>query len=49
VKYEEIDPPLGETLMNKIGKKDSFKAQVVMLLAVSGMGLIIGLCIAYFV
>ena len=39
----------GETLLNNVGKKDLIKIQASMILAISFMGLIIGLCIAFLV
>ena len=39
----------GETLMNHVGKKDFLKIQTTMMLAISFMGLIIGLCIAFLI
>lgn len=39
----------GETLMNKVGKRDFFKTQVVMLLSIAFLGLLIGFFIAYFI
>ena len=39
----------GETLMNKVGKKDFLKIQTTMMLAISFMGLIIGFCIAFLI
>ena len=37
----------GETLLNNVGKKDLIKIQASMILSISFMGLIIGLCIAF--
>lgn len=39
----------GETLMNNVGKKDLLKIQTTMMLAISFMGLIIGICIAFLI
>lgn len=39
----------GETLLNKVGKKDFLKIQTTMILAISFMGLIIGICIAFLI
>ncbi|MBP7213989.1 MAG: hypothetical protein KBA03_07125 [Anaerolineaceae bacterium] len=39
----------GETLMNNVGKKDFLKIQTTMMLAISFMGLIIGICIAFLI
>jgi hypothetical protein len=39
----------GETLMNKVGKRDFFKTQAFTLVTISGMGLLIGFFIAYFI
>lgn len=39
----------GETLLNDVGKKDFLKIQASMILAISFMGLIIGMCIAFLV
>ena len=39
----------GETLLNKVGKKDFLKIQTTMMLAISFMGLIIGICIAFLI
>lgn len=39
----------GETLMNKVGKGDSFRAQVIMLFSIATLGLLIGFFIAYFI
>ena len=37
----------GETLLTNVGKKDLIKIQASMILAISFMGLIIGMCIAF--
>jgi len=39
----------GETLLTKVGKKDFLKIQATMMLSISFMGLIIGLCIAFLI
>lgn len=39
----------GETLMNKVGKRDFFKTQVIMLFSIASLGLVIGFFIAYFI
>ena len=39
----------GVTLMNKVSKRNFFKAQAFTLTTISGMGLLIGLFIAYFI
>ena len=39
----------GETLLNNVGKKDLIKIQASMILAISFMGLIIGMCIAFLI
>lgn len=39
----------GETLMNNVGKRDFLKIQTTMMLSISFMGLIIGLCIAFLI
>lgn len=39
----------GDTLMNHVGKKDFLKIQTTMVLAISFMGLIIGMCIAFLI
>lgn len=39
----------GETLMNKVGKRDFFKTQVIMLFSIATLGLLIGFFIAYFI
>lgn len=39
----------GETLLNNVGKKDFLKIQASMILAISFMGLIIGMCIAFLI
>lgn len=39
----------GETLMNKVGKRDFFKTQVIMLFSIASLGLLIGFFIAYLV
>jgi len=39
----------GDTLMNRVGKRDFFRTQATMLVAISGMGLLIGFVIAYFI
>lgn len=39
----------GDTLMNRVGKRDFFRTQAYMLVAISGMGLLIGFFIAYFI
>ena len=39
----------GETLLNNVGKKDFLKIQTTMILAISFMGLIIGICIAFLI
>jgi len=39
----------GETLLTNVGKKDFLKVQASMILAISFMGLIIGMCIAFLV
>lgn len=39
----------GETLLNNVGKKDFLKTQASMIFAISFMGLIIGMCIAFLI
>ncbi len=39
----------GETLLTNVGKKDFLKIQASMILAISFMGLIIGMCIAFLI
>lgn len=39
----------GETVMNKVGKRDFFRTQAFTLITISGMGLLIGFFIAYFI
>ena len=36
-------------MMNKVGKRDFFKTQAFTLVTISGMGLLIGFFIAYFI
>ena len=51
VETKRLIPELqkGATIMNKVGKHDFLKTQAATLFAISGMGLLIGFFIAYFI
>lgn len=49
VKHYSPELQKGATMMNKVGKRDFFKTQAFTLVTISGMGLLIGFFIAYFI
>jgi len=51
LEFKHFSPELqkGMTQMNKVGKKDFFRTQAFTLVTISGMGLLIGFFIAYFI
>ncbi len=49
VKHYSPELQKGVTLMNKVGKRNFFKTQAFTLVTISGMGLLIGFFIAYFI
>lgn len=49
VKHYSPELQKGVTMMNKVGKRNFFRTQAFTLVTISGMGLLIGFFIAYFI